>query len=540
MKKSPPPSNQQRPLRYLAYLRKSSESQERQAPSIDSQRDMVNEYFPGVEIVEYLAESRSAFKFDNRDVFEDMLERIENGEADGIVAWHPNRLSRNAVDAGKIIQRLRNGSIKDLKFCSYPFDNSPIGVMMLQIALSQSEYESAAKSVDVKRGVLRKAKQGIRPGLPPEGYRNDIIKKVIKIEAKKFALVRRMWDLMLAGTHTVPKVTEIANEDWGFRTRRFRSKKIGDKPLASSTAYRMFSNPFYAGYVVHNGEWYQGQHKAMVTLEEYDRVQDLLGKKGRPRPKTHDFAYTGFIKCGDCGCSITAEPKTKKLKTTGETVRYVYYHCTRKKRHYPCSQRKQMREEELERQVDALLSPLTILPRFKQWALEVLNNANDSEIAARAAIQENQTKTLRATQIEFDNLTKMRYREEIDAEEFAHERKAIKGRLERLKKSMEQTEERAEKWVELTEQTFVFATYARAHFNEGDIQTRKEILMTLGQNPVIKDGKLLLQSNNWLQPITNGYPALRVEYEEVRTGNYASPKLKTAALAAVHNTWLGR
>ena len=45
----------------------------------------------------------------------------------------------------------------------------------------------------------------------------------------------------------------------------------------------------------------------MVTLDEFERVQELLGHPGCPRPKRHQFAYTGMIRCGECGLSVTAE-----------------------------------------------------------------------------------------------------------------------------------------------------------------------------------------------------------------------------------------
>ena len=42
------------------------------------------------------------------------------------------------------------------------------------------------------------------------------------------------------------------------------------------------------------------------------------------KARTHDveFAYTGIIKCGHCGCQLTAELKKGK---------YIYYHCTGKR-----------------------------------------------------------------------------------------------------------------------------------------------------------------------------------------------------------------
>ena len=50
-------------------------------------------------IVEELTEKQSAI-IPGRSVFGEIIERIEKGEADGILAWHPDRLARNPVDGG--------------------------------------------------------------------------------------------------------------------------------------------------------------------------------------------------------------------------------------------------------------------------------------------------------------------------------------------------------------------------------------------------------------------------------------------------------
>ena len=66
-----------------------------------------------------------------------MLARIEKGEAQGILAWHPDRLARNSIDGGKIIYLLDTGKIKDLKFPTFWFDSTPQGKFMMNITFYQ-------------------------------------------------------------------------------------------------------------------------------------------------------------------------------------------------------------------------------------------------------------------------------------------------------------------------------------------------------------------------------------------------------------------
>ena len=524
--------------KYFLYARKSEEDENRQILSIDSQKEKAKVLFPDIKVVDVLEESKSAFTPYERTVFYEMIERIKAGEADGIIAWHPDRLSRNEVDAATITYLVRTGVIKDLKFGSYNFDNSPEGIMMLQMALSQSQYFSSKLSKDVKRGLSDKLEMGIRPNKTPQGWLNDYISpkgmKTISIDKKRFPVLRQCWDLMLTGNYTPPQILKKLNEEWGYRTRK--TKKTGGKPMSRSGIYLMFNNKFYAGLIKQqDGTWTKGSHQPMVTLEEFDRVQRMLGKKGNPRAKQYDYCFKPLLICGECQGSITAETKRKTIKETGEVKEYTYYHCTHNK-DCDCKQGS-VEERKLKKMMKAEMERYTILPQFKDWAIEMLNKYNDNEIKQRTDIQKRQTQAVLTTQGEIDNLTQMRYRELIDDEEYLRQKKDLKSKLEKLKEQLGDTERRAENWMELTERTFEFITYAAHHYKEGDFEERRTILTGFGSNFLIQDKKLQMLPHEWLIPIDEEYKQLEKEYLSLEPEERASASGRSARLEQICIKW---
>ena len=527
-------------IKYFLYARKSSESEDRQVQSIDDQVNRLRQLATdlNLDIKKIYTEAKTAKKPNNRPLFDEIIQRIENGEADGILCWQINRLSRNPIDSGKLSWLLQQGILKSIQTIDrqyLPEDN----VLLFSVESGMANQYILDLRKNVKRGTESKLQKGWKPNLAPLGYLNDKVEKTIIKDTERFNLIRKMWDLMLTGNYTPPKILDIANDEWGFRTRKFKKKGYGDKPLSRSGIYKIFTNVFYAGIIEYYGTQYEGKHEPMITLEEYDRVQTLLGRKGKLRPKTHKFAFTGFIRCGECGCLYTAETKKKFIKSTGKIREYTYYHCTRKTRRVNCTQRKVIREENLELQIEKELEKYTILPEFLNWALEGLSKKNNTEIEDRTKVYEMQHKTLVETQKELDELTKMRYRQLINDETFIKEKNTLQSKIAQMKENLRGTEARADKWLELTEKTFNFATYARKEFLMGGLELKKEILMALGKTPMIKDKKLTSEPNEWLQLIGNGYPALEKEYLRLEPTKIPMNKAKTEVLTSVRARWLG-
>jgi len=529
-------NNDSQQLKYFAYVRKSSEDQERQALSIPAQKEKILQMFPNLDI-EFVEEEKSAFKPYNRPKLTRMLERMERGERCGLIAYHPDRLSRNEIDASAITYRVRNSFITDLKFATYHFENNPEGIWMLQMALSQSQYESAKKGRDVKRGLQMKARMGWRPSGAPIGYLNTPDKKKgfkeIMKDPERFVLVRRMWDLMLTGKYSVPQIIEMTKE-WGLRT--VPHKKIGGKFLTRSYVYKnVFTNPFYYGWFEYKDKdtgqmvWQEGEHDKMIERWEYDRVQEILGRRSAPQPKRHhEMAFTGrLMRCASCLSSITAEPKVKRCKN-GNVHHYVYYHCTKKKN--PDCLERSIELKELNRQVLELLDSITISEKFKSWAIKNLHEVRMTEAEAHETVLKKKHKELEDTNNQLEGLllkfTSPQNTEGsiISTDEYQTLKTQLLRRKNALESELNDKGKEIEQWVELSEKTFNFACYARVWFEKGDNATKRSILGCLGSNLVLKDKKINVQLHPFFLSVLENKKSLSVEDASARTSEKLYPK----------------
>jgi DNA invertase Pin-like site-specific DNA recombinase len=474
-------------MKYFVYCRKSTEDEDHQVLSIESQRTELQKRFfakDDIIVVDIFEEARTA-KVPGRPIFNEMLKRIKRGEADGIIAWHPDRLARNSVDGGQVIYFLDLGIVKNLKFASYNFENNSQGKFMLGIMFSNSKYYSDNLSENVKRGNRTKVEKGWRPSAAPTGYLNDNATRTTIRDPDRFPIVRRMWDLMLTGLYSPKKIHQIATEEWGLRTRKRR--RTGGGPLAVSALYKLFSNSFYAGIIKWEGNIYPGKHEAMITLEEFDCVQQMLRDNYRPKPKTHSFAYTGLIRCGECGLSVTAEDKINRYG-----YHYTYYRCTKKRLAPKCAQRS-IEVDALEQQVLGFLTDITIPDKIHSWALTQLKKARAERSDSIQKIGPSLEKALGATSKELENLTRLRLRDLITDNEFVNQRQRLE--LERLK--LQQTLEnlkQSSSWLEPARLFISLSNRAISWFTAADAETKRLILEITGSNLLLKDKKLLIEA----------------------------------------------
>jgi site-specific DNA recombinase len=513
---------------YFVYCRKSSEAEDRQVLSIESQLNELKRLanYHSFTQLEFFTEAQSA-KEPGRPVFTEMMRRIHRGEAEGLLCWKPDRLARNPVDCGTVIWALKQPGITIITPAqTYTMDS--ILLLYLEFGMAHKYVDDLSRNV--KRGLKTKAELGWHPGIAPLGYLNEPTGskgfKQVVVDPERFPLVRRMWDLMLTGTYSVADIRRIANAEWGFRTRF--TKREGGKPLARSGLYQIFSNTFYYGafeYPRGSGTWYPGAHQPMVTREEYDRVQTLLGRPDRPRPKTHSFTFRGLISCSHCGASVTAE-ETWKYQKNGNVHRYVYYHCTKRKD--PTCPERSIEEEELTRQIHNYLRSIEIPQSLLSWIDRHLDQMRGQDDLHSNATRDSIEGALGAAQKSLDELTAMRYRHVVDDEQYSRSAKVLTNEVANLKGQLSTFLQSSAPTTEPAAQLFQFACYARFAFAEGDDNTKRQIVEAIGSNLSLKAKTLDFKPRDPFREIATHLPGVpstfyRFEPPKVRTNKARTP-----------------
>lgn len=217
---------------------------------------------------------------------------------------------------------------------------------------------------------------------------------------------------------------------WGF-TNRF------GKLLNLSTIQNFLLNPFYYGVIRYAGEFYEGTHKPMITKSTFDKIQEVLKERGKPRKKRiHNFPFLGLMKCAECGAAITAQIQKG----------HHYYNCTKKKG--TCSQ-KYLREEALVEQLRKTINKVAI---SDLWAKKILEALNKDEEADREKAMEVLTK-LKSEIAELDQKVDKLLEAYLDSIVGVEEHQRKKQNLIELKSQLKQKnaeiEESQSFWLEL-------------------------------------------------------------------------------------------
>lgn len=544
--------NEYQGIKFGAYCRKSSEQEEKQALSIGAQTDWVEQISKELGITldtsNILSESKSAKKSYVRPVFNKLIEDIERGKIQAVFALHPDRLSRNAGDAGRLIDLLDEGKLKFIVTRGQIFRNTPSDKFFFGMLCSQAKMENDNKGERVKDGLSKKRRMGHPPHTPKMGFLDDPLGdkgfKKWHVDPLRFPLIISLLELYLTRKYSVSQLWLIARDEMKLTT--VQRKREGGKPISRSQFYKLLVDSIYAGFFFHEGVRYELDPALprAITEQQHEEILRIRGIKGKPKPKSHPALYNYFMKDADGG-STCADHKNQLICTKckkkfsynnksacpecllpiekmkdPKQLNYVFYQSIRERKNPSI---KALCVEE--KKIDAFLSGffeanLAMSPELSAWCIKHIGELADKELKEDADRTKSHNERKIALEHKLSRLLDVRLsRSETTASDDAMydaKEKELKTELASLHTEQE---EQPTDWLPKVREQFTLATEVAEIFKNGSREEKKEALSILGSNLTLDAGNVTVYNAKTVEALMGGLLAVRTANPEFEPKN---------------------
>ena len=345
------------------YTRVSSKEQEKEGYSIPAQLKLLRAYAAtnGLAVAREFVDVETA-KQTGRTAFGEMVAHLkEYPSVRTLLVEKTDRLYRNLKDWVTLDELdLEIHLVKEGAVLSRHSRSSEKFMHGIKVLMAKNYIDNLSE--EARKGMLEKAEQGIWPTKCPLGYRNvpgPDGKKIIAPDVDTAPIVTQIFEWYATGRLSLKDATRQAQAA-GLKYRRTSSL------VPVSTVHTILRNRLYMGEFEWKGRTYKGKHTPLVSRELWERVQGVLDGRNvsKLRRSKHDFAFSGLVTCGHCGCALVGEIKKG---------RYVYYHCTGFKGKCP---ERYVREEVLEAAFSRLLGQLTFDDEVLEWVRAALHDSH--------------------------------------------------------------------------------------------------------------------------------------------------------------------
>jgi site-specific DNA recombinase len=216
-----------------------------------------------------------------------------------------DRLARNRADDVEIQLAIQRAGAQ-LVSVTESVDGTPSGQLLHAIMAGIAEFYSANLATEILKGSTQKALMGGTPYKAPLGYINvrQMVMgrevRTVEIDPEQAPLVRQAFELYATGDYSLRVLHKRLTAE-GLATRPTSKRPAG--PLALSKFANLLRNRYYLGVVPYRGVEHAGKHPALLGLELFERVQQVLDERDQHSIKTrrHQHYLRGLLNCARCG-----------------------------------------------------------------------------------------------------------------------------------------------------------------------------------------------------------------------------------------------
>jgi len=317
-------------LRVAPYCRVSTDSEE-QLASYKSQVEYYTNIFkdkPEWSLVEiYADEAKSGTQTKNRYDFNRLIDDAMDGKIDMIITKSISRFARNTVTTLDTVRILKEKGVavffedEGINTLNSQYDF----ILSVMCSVAEQEVKNTSKNVTsgLQKKMLREELVGRHRCL---GYDYSKEEKKISINEKEAEIVRYIFNRYIQGIGCSVIARELGelghisprgNEKWSDTVIRgiIRNVKYKGDLMQGLT---FTQDPITKRRLENKGEvdqfYSEGHHEAIVSVEIFDKAQEILNKRGESYKRNHEgkremysrkYTFSSMIHCVFCGAVYT-------------------------------------------------------------------------------------------------------------------------------------------------------------------------------------------------------------------------------------------
>jgi site-specific DNA recombinase len=331
-------------------------------------------------------------------------------------------------------------------------------------------------SEETKKGMLEKAEQGTYPSCAPYGYMNVIEegRKTLAIDPEAAPHIKKMFELYATGQYSLLSLRKkMVADGMVYRNGKHFHKRNVEIIL---------KNEFYTGVFYWRDKKYENaSHEPLVSKELFAHVQQVMLRPNKYKSRKDLFAYTNFMHCGVCGCSITAEIKKGK---------YIYYRCSSYKGN--CKQL-YVREEVIEERVMSILDALKVTDAVQEMILSGMRESLKDKIEYHNTCVQQIERQIKVLQNRIDQAYLDKLDKKISEEFWLTQSRKWLTEKENLSIKLVGYQKADTRYLEQATIILELAKKAPALFKRANVEQKRKFIGLLFSNCFLKDGSIDLQ-----------------------------------------------
>lgn len=305
------------------YVRVSTTSQLEEGYSIEEQKAKLESYCDIKDWHVYKVYTDGGFSGSTteRPALEQLIQDAQSKLFDTVLVYKLDRLSRSQKDTLYLIEDvfLKNNiefvSLLENFDTSTPFGRAVIGLLSV---FAQLEREQIKERMQLGKLGRAKAGKSMMWARTSYGYSYNKETGTMTVNEYEALAVKEIFASYLAGM-SITKLRDKINQEypkkpaWSYRTIR-----------------GILANPVYCGLNQYKGQTFQGTHKAIISLVDFEQTQRELTKRqqtakelSNPRPFQAKYMLSGLAQCGYCHAPLKVILGQKRKDGT----RFKRYEC---------------------------------------------------------------------------------------------------------------------------------------------------------------------------------------------------------------------